>query len=487
VQERTGELALVNQNLFWHAYYDTLTSLPNRALLMNRLNEVVEQSKNQPDYRYAVMFLDVDNFKLVNDSLGHPVGDLLLVSIANRLKSCVRSKDMVARLGGDEFVVLLDGVNTIEEAIHIAERHMAIVKQPMEIQTHRLVATISMGIVFNDFNEGAEGNLRDADIAMYRAKMNGRDRFEVFESHFRTETIERMNLENDLRRAIEQGEFRLHYQPIYSLMGKQVVGFEALLRWQHPERGILQPMEFIGVAEDAGLSLSLGNWVLREACTQLSKWQSKFPQIPSLTVSVNISGQQLAQPDFSSQVLHILDETGLKPESLALEITERALMQNVELVNQDLHVLREAGVQIQIDDFGIGYSSIVRLLQLPITAIKIDRYFIQRINQDGSKIVRAIQTMSKELGLVTIAEGVESETQVHCLASLGIDLVQGFLFGKPLSSSKVERLLAQAFQSSHLADYRIAHGRIGQSVTGFGHGVVLCAPSPKVAARVSSI
>jgi EAL domain-containing protein (putative c-di-GMP-specific phosphodiesterase class I) len=316
---------------------------------------------------------------------------------------------------------------------------MAIVKQPMEIQTHRLVATISMGIVFNDFNEGAEGNLRDADIAMYRAKMNGRDRFEVFESHFRTETIERMNLENDLRRAIEQGEFRLHYQPIYSLMGKQVVGFEALLRWQHPERGILQPMEFIGVAEDAGLSLSLGNWVLREACTQLLKWQSKFPQIPSLTVSVNISGQQLAQPDFSSQVLHILDETGLKPESLALEITERALMQNVELVNQDLHVLREAGVQIQIDDFGIGYSSIVRLLQLPITAIKIDRYFIQRINQDGSKIVRAIQTMSKELGLVTIAEGVESETQVHCLASLGIDLVQGFLFFYLANLSAVRR------------------------------------------------
>lgn len=440
----TTQRKLAERQLIQNAYYDALTSLPNRTLLIKQLHKTIEKAQLQPDYHYAVLFLDIDNFKVVNDSLGHPVGDQLLVEVSKRLQSCVRSGDLVARLGGDEFVILLNKIAHSDDAILIAERVLEEARKPLEIRTHRIVITVSTGIVIDDFSEDVEGNLRDADIAMYRAKMRGKNCYELFLPSMRLEAIARLKLENDLRNAFQRGEFCLFYQPIVRLDDQKIIGFEALLRLNHPERGIVSPSEFIQVVEETGLIIPLGEWILGEACSQIANWQRMCLNQPPLIASVNITMRQLSHAGFIDQVLKALGDAKLDPSCLALEITESALMENIDLASQILEELSGFGIRIHIDDFGTGYSSLGRLQKLPINTIKIDRSFIQQIDpvQEHQDLVRAISFFSRELGLEMVAEGIEEEYQLKYLVDLQCSLGQGYYFSKPVAAGVISSLLA---------------------------------------------
>jgi diguanylate cyclase (GGDEF)-like protein/PAS domain S-box-containing protein len=431
------------EQLIYNAYFDSLTGLPNRANLLKRLIQVMEQSRLNPRKSHALLFLDIDNFKLVNDSLGHSIGDALLVAIAERLKGCTRAEDTIARLGGDEFIILLESVQNLESAQEVAQRVVDDLHQPFAIEGHEITSSASVGLILCKQAEDAEGALCNADIAMYRAKKGGKNRFEIFDERHREDTIVRLRLENDLRHAIENQEFSLVYQPIYMLENGQVTGLEALLRWNHPMRGIIPPIEFIPIAEETNLIIPIGEWVLVEASRQVVQWQRVYPQHPPIEISVNISPRQLADADFPSRVRQILQESGLPAENLALEITETAVMENLELSRGSLQLLHELGVQIHIDDFGTGYSSFSRLQSFPINTIKIDRSFIRdtRLGNGNAGIVRAITSMSKELGVKTIAEGIEDLQQLETLKTLGCAAGQGFYLAKPMSVSEIELLL----------------------------------------------
>ena len=441
----TTQRKLAEKQLIQNAYYDALTSLPNRTLLMKQLHQSIEKACEQADFHYAVLFLDIDNFKIVNDSLGHPIGDQLLIEVAKRLQSCVRAGDLVARLGGDEFIILLNKISHADDAVQVAERVLEEASRTMDILGHRIVITVSLGLVIDDFSEDVEGNLRDADIAMYQAKTRGKNCYELFKPAMRLEAIERLKLENDLRNAFQRGEFCLFYQPIVRLVDRTIIGFEALLRLNHPERGIVSPSEFIQIVEETGLIIPLGQWILREACSQVSAWQRTCWPEPPLMVSVNITMRQLVHPGFSGQVLDAISNSQLDPACLALEITESALMENIDLASQILEELKGFGVKIHIDDFGTGYSSLGRLQKLPINTIKIDRSFIQQIDQTAEQhdLVRAISILSRELGLEMVAEGIEEEYQLKYLVDLQCNLGQGYLFSKPLEPECVCGLLTQ--------------------------------------------
>jgi diguanylate cyclase (GGDEF)-like protein/PAS domain S-box-containing protein len=435
--------------LIQNAYYDNLTGLPNRAMLMDKLAAAISCTEANPEHRFAIIFLDIDNFKLVNDSLGHACGDELLVIIANRLKDCVRSWDTVSRLGGDEFVILLDGIQEDEHSLQVARRIQEVLRQPLSIQGQQFVITGSMGIVNDGLYSNPGDILRDADIAMYKAKINGKDRSEVFELNLRARAIERLRIENSLRNAVERQEFYLEYQPIFSLKDGLIRGFEALIRWHHPEQGVVYPAEFIPVAEETGLILPIGAWVLRQACLQLRCWQADYPQTAVFKMAVNISAKQLVQADFPSQVEQILLETGLDPACLALELTESTLMENNDLTAEVLELLDNQTIQLHLDDFGTGYSSLGRLQHFPISTIKIDHTFVDKITPGGQQpeIVRAIILLGRELQLDVIAEGIEQEHQITLLGELGCNLGQGFFLGRPVSSQEVTNLLAQTVQA----------------------------------------
>jgi diguanylate cyclase (GGDEF)-like protein/PAS domain S-box-containing protein len=428
----------VQEQLYLSAYYDPLTGLPNRAFLLDRLNQMLSASAKGDKHHYGLFFLDIDNFKLVNDTLGHAVGDQLLIAFGARLKECLRTFDIIARLGGDEFVILLDRVSKLDDVEDVAHRIINKLEQPFFIDGEEIMAHASIGLVY-DFKSGdAQSILRDADIAMYRAKVMGKNRFEIFQEHLREDTISRVRLENELRRAIQENQFFLEYQPIYSLKTNQVQGVEALLRWEHPNQGVLPPLYFIPIAEETGLITQIGEWVLREACHQMATWQRSFPQAASLQVSVNLSARQLVQKELKDIVHEVLQETGLPPACLALEITETTIMENIELISQLLEDLHKEGIQIQVDDFGIGYSSLFRLQNLPIQALKIDRSFIRDAGLPGSNkgIVRAIAMMGKELHLATIAEGIEKEQELDLLKALDCDAGQGYYLGKPMKAQQ---------------------------------------------------
>jgi diguanylate cyclase (GGDEF)-like protein len=414
---------------------------------MSEIQKTLEQALSQPDYHYAVVFLDLDNFKLVNDSLGHTIGDELLVQVSERLKNCVRSGDLVGRLGGDEFIILLRSISDEEDAFQVAQRVLDEMRLPLEIHGNRIVCSVSIGIVLDDSEELAEGNLRDADIAMYQAKMKGKNRYELFEPEMRLQAVERLKLENDLRNALQRQEFALYYQPIVSLADQTIFGFETLLRWQHPERGTLGPVEFISVLEETGLIVPLGKWILMEACNRAVSWSNNHSQGP--VVSVNISVRQLAHPDFIHHVQAALSSSKLAPERLALEITESALMENIELASEVLETLSRIGVQTHIDDFGTGYSSLGRLQNLPITTIKIANSFVSAISplSDNQDLVRAITVLSQELRLSTIAEGIENEYQFEYLLNLGCPMGQGFYFSEPVPAEGVARIIRRFFPS----------------------------------------
>jgi diguanylate cyclase (GGDEF)-like protein len=433
--------------LLHNAYHDVLTGLPNRALFMDRLNRSLIRARHRDDYLFAVLFLDLDRFKVINDSLGHPMGDKLLVAIARRLETCLRPGDMVARLGGDEFAIILDHLKHIKDAIQAAERIQKELSLPFNLGGHEMFASASIGITTSLIPYAApEDFLRNADTAMYRAKDQGRGCFELFDTGMHETALAVMQLENDLRRALARYEFKVYYQPIISLDNWRIAGFEALLRWQHPEQGFISPMKFIPVAEETGLIIPIGHWVLIEACGQMRDWQKQFPSTPPLSISVNLSGKQLAQPDLIEQIKQILDQTEIPPDSLKLEITESAIIDNTETAAALLKQIKSLGIKVSLDDFGTGYSSLSYLHRFPIDTLKIDRSFVTRMNlPKNSEIVRTIVTLAANLGMDVIAEGVESGDQIVQLTGMNCEYVQGYLFSQPIDGESARTLLEETY------------------------------------------
>ncbi|MEH2162889.1 MAG: amino acid permease [Nostoc sp.] len=460
VLERTVELIRVNEQLeqdiikrqqaqeqlLHNSLHDGLTGLPNQRLFMERVQQAIERTKEQNNYLFAVLFLDLDRFKVVNDSLGHLLGNQLLIAISHRIKSVLRIGDIVARFGGDEFTILIEEIEDINIAIQVAERIKKVLALPFQLNEYKVFTNASIGIALSkpDYEQSAH-ILRDADVAMYRAKLLGKARYEVFDQKMYEGASLLLELETALRNALlKEEEFRLDYQPIISLATGKIIGFEALIRWDHPERGLISPQDFIPLAEETGMIVGIGQWVLFEACQQMHRWHEKFPSSLSLTMSVNFSGKQITQPDVFNQVKYILQETGLEPSSLKLEITETLLMDNFELATTVLSQLTELKVEMHMDDFGTGYSSLSYLHRLPIKTLKIDRSFVTNIGSRGEnlEIVRAIVTLAHNLNMSVTAEGIETVEQLAQLKALQCDYGQGYFFLPPMESGEVEMLLA---------------------------------------------
>jgi diguanylate cyclase (GGDEF)-like protein/PAS domain S-box-containing protein len=430
--------------LLHDALHDTLTGLPNRALFVDRLRQSLARTKRMGAHRFAVLFLDLDRFKVINDSLGHMVGDQLLIGIARRLETCLRPGDTVARLGGDEFTILLEDIDGLSEAIGVAERVEKELSSPFNLGGHEVFTSVSIGIASSEIGyERPEDILRDADTAMYRAKSLGKARHEVFDRTMHAHAMNLLKLETDMRRAIERKEFVLYYQPIISLEEFSITGFEALIRWEHPEYGLISPAEFIPVAEETGLILPIGRWVLREACRQMKEWQNRLDLALPLSMSVNLSAKQFMQPDLIKQVKDTLRETDLDAGSLKLEITESVVMENIETATEMLRQLRELGVESSIDDFGTGYSSLSYLHRFPSTTLKIDRSFVSRMNDhsENAEIVRTIIMLARNLGMNVIAEGIETRAQLEQLKSMDCAQGQGYFFSKAISGESAFNLL----------------------------------------------
>ncbi|WP_119065771.1 putative bifunctional diguanylate cyclase/phosphodiesterase [Rubrobacter indicoceani] len=432
------------ERLIHEALHDSLTGLPNREMFLSYLGRVIAGRRGAAGKPlFSVLFIDLDNFKTINDSLGHDMGDGLLVAVSERLRSSLRPRDIVARLSGDEFTVLMEGTVSEQEANRVASRLLDDLKAPFMVKGYELYTTASIGLVVDNGEYGsAEEPLRDADTAMYRAKALGRSGIGIFESTMHSRAVALFRLETELRRAMERKEFVVHYQPIISLKTGRIVGVEALVRWEHPERGLLPPAEFIPVAEETGLVLTIELFVLREACHQTALWQKRFPEHQPLNLNVNLSRNQLARPELIDQTGEILRESSLSPSSLRLEITESVLMQNPDLAALTLSRLREMNIQVHIDDFGTGYSSLSALHSFPIDSLKVDRSFIARLAPgDEAEIVQTIVTLAHNLGLDVVAEGIETESHLERLRDMGCDFGQGFLFSKPLDKTSLQKLL----------------------------------------------
>jgi len=433
---------------------DPLTGLPNRLLFIDRVGRLIKHTKRRKDHLFAVLFLDLDGFKMINDSMGHLIGDQLLLGVASRLEKCLRSTDTVARLGetftvarlgGDEFTVLLDDIKDPSDAKRAADRMMKALAPPFIIGGKEVFTSVSIGIALsNSAYEQAEEILRDADTAMYRAKSMGKARYEVFDADMRASVMARLQLETDLRRALERREFRNFYQPIVALDSGEIAGFEALLRWQHPTRGLLGPIEFIPVAEETGLIRELGWWNLREACRQISEWRAGSIAHHHLTISVNLSAKQFLQPNLVEDIRKLLAELALPPEALKLEITESTVMADPSGAVEMLQQIKSLGICLAIDDFGTGYSSLSYLHRFPLDTLKIDRSFISGMGDggEGMEIARTILPMANNLRLDVVAEGVETVQQVDLLKKLQCKYGQGYYFSRPLSAEGTTALLA---------------------------------------------
>ncbi len=447
------ERKTTEQRLVHLSHHDALTGLPNRLMLMDRLQRCLSRHQRHPQRRFALIFLDLDRFKLINDSLGHACGDELLKTMARRLTGTLRGTDTiarktdmntVARLGGDEFVVLLEDISDTTDAIRVADRLQRELSAPVELEGQEVVTTVSMGIALSDLGyTHPEEVLRDADNAMYRAKGMGKARYQVFDQQMHEAIRARLALENDLRKGIERNEFVLLYQPIMDLESHLTVGFEALVRWRHPTRGFIVPSDFIPIAEETGLIIPLGKWVLLEACRQLMRWSARLPQAAELTMSVNLSVKQIGDPELSTTVHQILRATGIRADRLKLEITESAMMKDQSLMRQTLEQLKKLNVQLYMDDFGTGYSSLSCLHQFPIDGLKIDRAFIHSMGQrtDYSAVVQAIVSLAHHLGMKVVAEGLENANQLLQLQTLEADHGQGYFFAMPLPADEAEQYL----------------------------------------------
>jgi diguanylate cyclase (GGDEF)-like protein/PAS domain S-box-containing protein len=440
VTERKATVEQLRQQVL----HDDLTGLPNRTLFMELLEHAIKRTRRNSDYRFAVLFLDLNNFKVVNDSLGHIAGDEMLNIIGGRLKARVRASDTVARFGGDEFVILLEDFSSDLEVIVLTHRLQRDVSMPVYLNEHEVLTSASIGIALgsSDYHHPSDV-LRDADTAMFSARALGPGRYAVFDATMHTQVMRRLDTEGALRRAIEHEELCLYYQPVVSLATGQITGFEALVRWQHPRRGILAPGEFIPIAEETGLILPLNWWVIRQACQQVGKWQQRFPHRPSFTVAINLSAQAFAHNNLVDQIVQALQESNLQASSLKIEITENMMMDNAESTIKTLKRLCDLGVQLCIDDFGTGFSSLRYLHRFPLHILKIDRSFVRNLSVDteSAAIIQSIVTLSHTLGKAVIAEGVETVEQLRYLQSLNCEYGQGYLFSRPVDSSMAEKVL----------------------------------------------
>jgi diguanylate cyclase (GGDEF)-like protein len=433
---------MAEERLAHDAVHDALTGLPNRVLFLDRLQNRLERTKRNPSDLFAVMFIDLDRFKVVNDSLGHAFGDQLLITVANRLKLCLRPDDTISRLSGDEFVILLDSVSDVNDARQVADRIKGKLITTTILGEVERSPTASIGIaIFNKSYLTAGELLRDADTAMYYAKAVGGNQYQLFDSTMHASAVELIQLEGELKRAVEREEWLIHYQPIISLVSGKPVGAEALVRWLHPQRGLLPPKEFIGVAEETGLILPIGEYVMRAACMQAKAWRETSH--PGFWVSVNLSARQFQDKNVVEKVVAILSETGLPNDGLRLEITESIAVRDMEYTSKLINRLDALGIKTSLDDFGTGYSSLSYLKQFPLKVLKIDQSFIQdiQLNQKNESLITAIIAMARSLGLEVVAEGVEKDEQLTFLRSQLCDNVQGFLLSHPITAGELTKTL----------------------------------------------
>jgi diguanylate cyclase (GGDEF)-like protein len=445
LEHEIAERLLAQEKLLHIALNDSLTGLPNRALFIERLQEVLNRAQQHSDYLFAVLLLDCDRFKVINNSLGHPTGDQLLVAFARRLESHLHPGNTLARIGGDEFAVLLEEIESLQDAIHLAEKVQIELENNFQLENNNIYLNASIGIVLatKDYRQ-PEHILRDADTAMYQAKAKGKARYQVFETDMYHRALRTLTLETDLRKALADQEFTLHYQPIIRLLDSQIIGMEALLRW-HPEQGgIISPGDFVPVAEDSGLIIPMDRWVLLRGCRQLYQWQQKsLPYLP-LSISINLSAKHFASPDLVEQIDWVLQETKLDSRKLNLEITESAIIDNEAEVSRILNKLKQRHIKLTLDDFGTGFSSLSYLHRFPIDAIKIDRSFVSEKSEAiaNLEIVRSVLNLAHSLGIEAIAEGIETAQQLAQLKELGCEYGQGYFFFKPLDDKTAEQLFA---------------------------------------------
>jgi len=478
LRELVTQLSQSQEKLIHTAYHDLLTQLPNRTFFMDRLTQCVKRAKRHQDYTFAVVFIDVDQFKIVNDSLGHLAGDQLIVQISERLTASIRrddpdvrtgdvtgaarpaGNDILARYGGDEFAIVLDDIRDASDSIRVAERIRQNLAAPFSISGRQLQITVRTGIAVSATGySAAEGVLHDADTAMHRAKAQGKSGYLMCDPMMHDAAVNRLNLEDDLRQAANRGELKVYYQPIVSLDDAHLTGFEALVRWQRPDYGLVAPGEFISVAEETGLIVMIGSWVLKEACRQMCAWHLQFPSESPLTIAVNFSGKQFIQPDLVEQVVQVLRETCLDPRSLGVEFTESVAMQDADRTARVLGELKALGVHTSIDDFGTGYSSLSHLRCLPLDILKLDRSFVSEMenNNENREIVRTIISLTHILGMDVVAEGVETVEQANQLRSLGCKYAQGYFFSKPMTQDKAEALLGSGVPEVSLSG-SLLHG-----------------------------
>jgi diguanylate cyclase (GGDEF)-like protein/PAS domain S-box-containing protein len=442
--------------LEYNALYDMLTNLPNRTQFMNHLQKAIDDFNEKSGKPFAVLFLDLDRFKIINDGLGHLIGDKLLVAIAERIKASLRPGDIVARLGGDEFTLLIHNVLQESDAVNVAERIQRQLSKPFKLDNYEVFSSASIGIIISDESKrNPEDFLRDADAAMYRAKESGKARYEIFDHEMYVRNMNLLKVETDLRRAIERKEFKVFYQPIVCLKTGKIAELEALIRWEHPEHGLVLPNEFIEVAEETGLIIAIGELVLEESCRQVRVWQEKYQNLKNLAISVNLSAKQLMHPSLSAQVKEILAKTNLDPKSLKLEVTESTVMENSDTALQVLKELNRIGVEFSTDDFGTGYSSLSYLHQFSFKRIKIDRSFVGKMDNDvkSEAIVRTILMLGENLGIEVVAEGIENLPQFQQLRSLNCKLGQGYLFSKPANFEFIEKLLKNGLERNVFAEH----------------------------------
>jgi diguanylate cyclase (GGDEF)-like protein/PAS domain S-box-containing protein len=447
-----------------HTFHDALTGLPNRNLFVDRLQHCWARAKRSSDYTYAILLVDIDGFKALNEEIGRSTGDQLLIEIGRRISAALRNHDTVSRpegkqplvdpllsrLGGDEFTILADGIRDPSDAMRVAQRIQTALSAPLPVDGREVLTSVSVGIALSTApHDEAEELLRHAEIAANRAKTSGKARIDVFDAAMHSHAVNRLTLEADLHKAVEQEQFRLFYQPIVRLKTGEIAGFEALLRWNHPEQGLVFPNKFLPIAETSGVIIAIGEWVLRTACRQVAAWQAKFPFASPLTITVNISARQLSHTPLVNQARSAIRDAGIDPGSLQLEITESAAMKDVQLTTLTLSELKHLGVQISIDDFGTGQSSLSQLRRFPVSLLKVDRSFVNnmqtdRINRD---VVRVIVSLAHILNVKVIAEGIESAAHVHYLKSIDCEFGQGYLFGRPMEAAKAEQMLATAFSA----------------------------------------